>query len=219
MQNRTPPLHDRLRTWAVHALLATLLLCTGTARADDAAWALLRNGGQVLLIRHAETDPGVGDPPGFSFADCATQRNLSDTGRRQALALGAAFRQRGIAVARVLSSPWCRCIDTATLAFGAHETSAMLSNLFEHGQNRERQTAAFGDLLGELPSARQVKAAKRGNLVLVTHGSTIAAFTGIVPAMGEIVIVTPSGNSAVRVAGRVTVPEDGAATNTSGSTR
>ena len=71
-------------------------------------------GGYVLLIRHASTDPGAGDPPGFKIDDCATQRNLNAAGREEARRLGARSK-RGIAVREVLSSRWCRCIGTAHL--------------------------------------------------------------------------------------------------------
>jgi broad specificity phosphatase PhoE len=180
----------------LRALAFALLVVAAPAHADDEAWALLARGGQVVLIRHALTDPGVGDPPGFRLDDCRTQRNLSEEGKRDAQRLGAAFRERAIPVARVLSSPWCRCVDTARLAFGVDaQKEPALANLFEYGQNRERQVAAFRKLVAAAP--------RQGNLVLVTHGSTIAAFTGINPATAEIVIVTPEGGERYRVAGRI----------------
>ena len=97
--------------------LALVLAVPGAAAASDQLWALLKGGGQVILIRHAITTPGVGDPPGMRLDDCSTQRNLTDEGRRDARRLGEAFRARGIPVGRVLSSPWCRCLETARLAF------------------------------------------------------------------------------------------------------
>ena len=110
--------------------------------------------------------------------------------------MGAELRERGIPVARVLSSPWCRCIETARIAFGVEaQQDATLANLFEHGQNRERQLAGFRKLVAAAP--------KQGNLMLVTHGSTTAAFTGISPATAEMVIVTPEGGGNFRVAGRI----------------
>lgn len=179
---------------------ATLLLWAATAQADEAVWALLKQGGQVVLVRHALTDPGVGDPVGFALGDCKTQRNLSDVGRQDAGRLGAAIRGRGIPVARVLSSPWCRCLDTATIAFGVSaETHAALGNLFDHPQNRDRQIAAFRELVAKAP--------KQGNLVLVTHGSTTLALTGVSPATAEMVVVTPGVNGQFKVAGRIPVAD------------
>ncbi|HMS81661.1 MAG TPA: histidine phosphatase family protein, partial [Burkholderiaceae bacterium] len=77
----------------------------------------LRDGGCVLLLRHALTEPGVGDPPGFRIEACGTQRNLSAQGRAQAARLGASLRDAGVAIGPVRSSRWCRCLDTARLAF------------------------------------------------------------------------------------------------------
>jgi len=165
--------------------------------ADESLWALLKKGGQVVLVRHAATDPGVGDPPGFSLHDCKTQRNLSEAGRKEAQRLGAAFRERGIPVARVLSSPWCRCQATARLAFGGARSDSTLANLFGRAENSERQQAAFGRMMASTPKPGQ------GNLILVTHGSTVAAFTGVSPATAELVIVTPEGGGRYRLAGRI----------------
>jgi len=183
----------------LRALLVATLLHAGLAQADEAIWALLKTGGQVVLIRHGLTDPGVGDPPGFSLDDCKTQRNLSDRGRREAQRLGAAFKARSIPVARVLSSPWCRCIETARIAFGGSETNESLGNLYEHSQNSERQIAAFRALVDKVPP--------NGNLIMVTHGSTTLAFTGVSPATAEMVVVTPIGHGRVRVAGRIPVAD------------
>ena len=179
----------------LRALALVALLLPGTAAAQD-IWALLAKGGQVVLVRHAQTTPGTGDPPGFRLEDCATQRNLSEEGRAQARRLGERFRERGIPVGGMLSSPWCRCIETAELAFGARPgTHAALGNLFGRAENRERQVAAFRELIATAPA--------KGNLVLVTHGSTTVALTGEYPAMGEAIVVTPLGAGKLRVAGRL----------------
>ena len=79
------------------------------------AWNALRAGGHVALMRHADAPGGFGDPPGFRVDDCATQRNLSAKGRADAERIGARLKSEGIAFEKILSSPWCRCIDTATL--------------------------------------------------------------------------------------------------------
>ncbi|MFN9472110.1 histidine phosphatase family protein, partial [Acidovorax sp.] len=88
------------------------------AAQDTEAEALLRKGGVVAAFRHALA-PGTFDPPGFRLGDCSTQRNLSEEGREQARRTGAWFKERQLQPAKVLSSPWCRCIDSATLAFAA----------------------------------------------------------------------------------------------------
>src|SRR6266545_6979699 len=98
--------------------LAISLIAAPVAAADDSrdAWAALVNGSHVALIRHGNAPPGHGgDPPGFKIDDCATQRNMDERGRAQARALGEAFRRHGVRVDKVLSSPWCRCLETARL--------------------------------------------------------------------------------------------------------
>jgi phosphohistidine phosphatase SixA len=183
-----------LRSWAALALLALAI----PAWADDALWTLLQTGGQVVLVRHGLTTPGVGDPPGFKLGECATQRNLVDEGRREAERLGAALRARKVPVARVLSSPWCRCVETARIAFGVEPAiDDTLDNLFDNSANRGKQIAQFRKLVANAP--------RQGNLFLVTHGSTTAAFTGINQGTAEMVIVTPEGGDRFRVAGRLAV--------------
>ena len=104
------------RRVATLALAALALAAPRLAAADEALWALLRAGGQVIVMRHAATDRSLGDPPGFRLGDCSTQRNLSEEGRAQARRMGAAFASGGVPIGRVLSSQWCRCLETARLA-------------------------------------------------------------------------------------------------------
>jgi hypothetical protein len=92
---------------ALFALTASLLTAPATGLADEAVWSQLRSGGFVIFIRHALTDPGAGDPPGFKLGDCRTERNLNAAGRAEAKRLGEAFRREKIPVAQVLSSEWC----------------------------------------------------------------------------------------------------------------
>ena len=113
------------RWTTVLLLLAMALPLPAVARASEPLWTLLKGGGQVVLLRHASTPPAMGDPPGFRLDDCATQRNLSAIGREESRRIGAAFTTRGIPVDRVLSSPWCRCLETARLAFGAAEPGGL----------------------------------------------------------------------------------------------
>lgn len=179
--------------------LALPLAVTSEARADETLWGLLKAGGQVVLMRHAITTPGVGDPDGMVLADCKTQRNLSDEGRAHARQIGQVFRSRGVPVAQVLSSPWCRCMETARLAFGAEpEISTALSNLFGRADPQGQQVARFKTLASRRPTS--------GNVVMVSHGSTILALTGISPAPAEMVVITPQGGGKFAVAGRLEVP-------------
>ena len=180
-------------------LITVLLASTAlAARADEALWTLLAKGGQVVLIRHGLTTAGVGDPPGYKLGDCASQRNLVEEGRREAAKLGEALRARKVPVAGLRSSPWCRTVETARIAFGTEPVvDDMLANLFEDASRRDQQVAAFRKLVANAPT--------NGNLFLVTHGSTTAAFTGINQGTAEMVIVTPEGGERYRVAGRLAV--------------
>ena len=165
------------------------------AREDEPLWGLLRAGGQVVLVRHAVTDPGVGDPPGFRLEDCGSQRNLSEPGRREAQRLGEVLRQRQVPVAQVLTSPWCRCRDTARIAFGRDAVpEPALGNLFGRPRQEAQQVAALRQL---------VRAPARGNLFMVTHGSTIYALTGVSPGTVEMVVLAPQPGGDFRVAGRI----------------
>ncbi len=168
----------------------------GAPVASEDLWTLLKGGGQVILIRHAITTPGAGDPPGMRLDDCRTQRNLTDEGRRDARRVGEVFRARGIPVDRVLSSPWCRCLETGRLAFGAAEPWQALSNLYGRSEARAEQVRQMRALVGERHTG--------GNVVLVSHGSTISALTGVMPAPAEMVVVTPQGGGRFTVAGRLT---------------
>ena len=182
--------------WAAAVCSALLALLPSAAWADEALWSLLKKGGHLVLMRHAVTTPGVGDPPGFRLDDCSTQRNLTDDGRQDAKRVGAAFRARGIPVERVLTSPWCRCIETANLAFGRAEVSTALSNLFTHPGNRERQVREMQELV-DVPLT--------GNHIWVSHGSTILALTGVSLDTAEMVVVTPQPRGGFVINGRLPV--------------
>ena len=168
------------------------------AHGSDELWDQLRGGGQVVLIRHPLTDPGAGDPAGFRLEDCSTQRNLSEDGRAHAKRIGEAFRLHRIPVERVLTSPWCRCVEAASLAFGKAEIEPALANLYGRTELRQKQAEELAAMAGSWRA--------HGNLVMVTHGSTILALTRIPVNMGEIMVLTPQGESRFALAGRFTVP-------------
>ena len=189
--------------------LATLLLTVsvslvsarGVAAEDtDQAWAALVAGGHVALIRHANAPPGYGgDPPGFRMDDCKTQRNLDELGRQQAQALGAAFRQRGVRVDRVLASPVCRCVDTAELmAVGPVEKSVAL--LPDRGEPRVRLLELQAIVNGWRGP---------GTLVLVTHGFTISPLLRTHLEQAETLVLKPGGASGTvaDIVGRIPTPQ------------
>jgi phosphohistidine phosphatase SixA len=188
-----------VRGRVVLAVAAFALLAAGTAapdEQDEALWARLRGGGQVVMIRHAATEPGIGDPPGYRLDDCATQRNLSPAGREESRRLGAAFRARQIPIRRVLSSRWCRCLETARLAFGTVEPWPPLDSFFGDRSREQVQAGAVRTLISQAPGG--------GNLILVTHQVNITALTGLHASPGEIIVISPIGNGTFRIAGRLT---------------
>lgn len=140
--------------------------------------------------------PGFGDPKGFVLGDCMTQRNLDESGQTQARRIGESFRQRGIEVAAVWSSQWCRTQETADLAFpGKRIDQAAFNSFFDTPQNSSSQTRV----------ARELLASWRGHgvLVVVTHQVNITALTGIVPQPGEAVVMKRQVGR-WQVAGRIT---------------
>jgi phosphohistidine phosphatase SixA len=164
----------RLGRLVVSLLAISLIIASGVAADDsDETWAALVKGGHVALIRHGNAPPGYGgDPPGMRIDDCKTKRNLDDAGREQARAVGEAFRKHGVQVDRILSSPMCRCQDTAHLmAVGPVETSWALL------PDRDRNSPVRLSELKEIVSAWRGP----GTLVLVTHGFTVQNLIGIIP--------------------------------------
>lgn len=163
---------------------------------DTALWAALQKGGHVILIRHAVTDPGVGDPPGFKIDDCKTQRNLSAQGREDAKRLGEVLKHRKVPIGEVKSSLWCRCVDTAMLAFGRVDAWSALNNFFETPHLEGAATEAVRDRLAMLKAAGP-------NIVMVTHGVNIAALSGLSPGTAEMIILKPNGTKTPPVVGRL----------------
>ncbi len=177
--------------------LSTLPVEPAQAQADDTVWEALAAGGLVVLIRHALA-PGVGDPANFALEDCSTQRNLSDVGREQAARIGEAFRMRGVVVDAVLSSGWCRCIETATLAFGAADVWPPLHSFFRDSTTEYAQTQEVRERIASWGGP--------GTLVMVTHQVNITALTDIFPSSGELIVLAPSRVGSFTIVGRVTVP-------------
>ncbi|HKU07123.1 MAG TPA: histidine phosphatase family protein [Bradyrhizobium sp.] len=180
----------RIRFAAV-AMLLGLFAAGDLARADEAvAWSALRAGRHVALMRHADAPGGAGDPPGFRLDDCATQRNLSDKGRADAARTGARLKSEGIAFEKIISSPWCRCMETATLLkLGAVEVAPTFSNVVVLREQTEQLTAGARGIIDSWSG--------NGTLLVVTHGANIFALTGVSPASGEIVVVKSGGREVV----------------------
>jgi broad specificity phosphatase PhoE len=180
-------------------LIGIALATVNAFGVEHEGWEALKKGGYIIMIRHAVA-PGGGDPPNFSLDDCTTQRNLSDEGRLQAQALGEAFRQRQIPIDEVYSSQWCRCKETAQLAFGTYKELPALNSFFEYPELDVRQTEAMVDFL-------QQRRPHRGNLILVTHQVNITALTDVFPSQGEIIVVTMGADRRLEVIARIRVQD------------
>ncbi len=188
---------ESLKAWGAIATLVELgagglLFWTTGARAQVEADAsrVLSAGACVVMLRHAQTDPGVGDPPDFDLAQCRTQRNLSEPGRAQARRIGEWFNARQLKPRAVQSSAWCRCKDTSDLAFGRHTVLPALSSTFGSSNAQPGQTQALRLLLAAVPPGQFD--------VWVTHQVNISALTGANPSMGEAIIVDSRGQALLR---------------------
>ncbi len=178
----------RLRLFAV-----LIWLVASPAFAND--WDALEAPGSIAIMRHALA-PGVGDPAIFTLGDCSTQRNLDARGRAQAERLGAAFRERGIRFEAILSSQWCRSMETATLMdLGPVEPFVALNSFFRGRGDAQAQT-------------QDVRARLRENdarLLLVTHAVNIRALTGAGARSGEVLVIRPDDSGNWEVAGRILI--------------
>jgi broad specificity phosphatase PhoE len=172
---------------SLFCLFALLTLRSGEALADDeGVWAALKQGGKVILLRHTHVDirEGIGH---LAPENCSAEVNLSSRGIEQAKHIGEAFRAHGIAVGEVLTSPYCRCIDTGMLAFGRATPVMYLRppGTVSDDQARLNRKSVVQEIL---------KHHDASNLVMITHDLNIAdvVLEDTVP-MGEFFVVQPKG--------------------------
>ncbi len=141
----------------------------------------LKKGGKLIFIRHAYA-PGGGDPENFDINNCDTQRNLSKEGRDQAKKIGNFFKENDIPILKVFSSEWCRCKETAELAFANFETKNFLNSFFssKFAKNRNKQMLDLKKYVKKFEG--------NGNLIFVTHYVVISEALNYASSSGEIVI-------------------------------
>lgn len=159
----------------------------------------LRGGGHVLYLRHALTDMTQVDVAGAPIDDCARQRNLTARGREQARRIGEALRALEIPTEQVVSSEYCRCLETARLAFDGDRVvpEPLLTGLQGPGEgDYDERVAALRELVGEPPAGRT-------NRVVVGHGKNLEAVAGVAVDEGETAVFVPLGGGEFRLAGRV----------------
>jgi phosphohistidine phosphatase SixA len=178
------------------ALGVLFVLCTTcttpAAHASEAIWEGLRAPGSILIVRHSYA-PGTFDPPGAKLDDCTTQRNLDESGRAQARRMGEEFRTRAIVLGPILSSPRCRCLETARLAFGSAESWLPLQGALRESPLRASQLAEIRQRM-----ARHTSGPPH---VLVTHGFTITDLTGLDIRMGAFIVLRRAADGSHAVVG------------------
>lgn len=167
--------------------LVACLLAAAPAAATEAGWALLREGGHVVLLRHAQVT-GTHDSATVDPEDCATQRNLSERGRQQARKIGSLFAARAAPIDRVLSSRYCRAFDTGRIAF--RDNAIEKTESLDPPPADEAAAAAQKEAIMELVRGFSGS----GNVVLITHLENITALTGAGAREGEAVIVAEKGD-------------------------
>jgi len=194
LPERQTGVDTQARQRVVALLVVSACVMVVEAAHAQSVWDALRTPGAVVVLRHGYA-PGRFDPPDAKLDDCSTQRNLDETGRAQARRVGEAFRLHGIAVGRVLSSPRCRCLDTARLAFGTVEPWDVLQGALNDVELRRRRLA----------ETRAVIDAHQGGtpLVVVTHGSVVTDLTGLNLRMGEFVVLRRAADGTRVVAGHL----------------
>ena len=141
----------------------------------------LKDGEKLIFIRHAYA-PGSGDPNNFNLNDCSTQRNLSEDGRKQAQKIGEFFKKNQINIEKVFSSEWCRCKETAEIAFEDYSTKNFLNSFYsaKYIKNKTKQIEELSDYVRHFKSGQ--------NLVFVTHYVLISEVLNYAPSSGEIVV-------------------------------
>ena len=153
---------------------------------DEQVWVALKRGGMVVLLRHTHVDmrEGIGH---LAPGNCAEEVNLSSRGVEQAKRIGEAFRAHGIAVGEVRTSPYCRCIDTATLAFGRATPVPYLMppGVLSESRAKLNQERVLQDILDHRSSS---------NMVMITHDLNISNIV-LEPsiAMGDFFVLQPNG--------------------------
>jgi len=146
-----------------------------------------KQGGKLIFIRHAYA-PGSGDPKNFNLNDCSTQRNLNSSGREQSKNIGNIFYRNDIEIHNVYSSEWCRCKETASIAFKRFKTKKFLNSFYspEFAKNRKKQVKEFKEFINNWD--------KKENLVFITHYVFISEILSYAPSSGEIVVTDKNLN-------------------------
>jgi phosphohistidine phosphatase SixA len=188
------------KLFPVSGILVSVLLVHGFTMAkagttEERLWEALRYRNHFAMLRHALA-PGTGDPSNFTLGRRETQRNLSREGRNQAKHIGDLFRLNGIDKARVFSSEWYRCRDTAELlGLGPVNLLSALNSFFQNYEEKDARTESLRLWLSQQEIGEP--------LVLVTHQVNITALTGVYPSSGEIVVVKRKAQGGLEILGSI----------------
>ena len=162
-------------------LFIGLFILEDNVYSSDLILNSLKEGKKIIFIRHAIA-PGNGDPDNFNINDCKTQRNLSEEGVEQSKSIGIFFEENKIKIDKILSSEWCRCKDTAKIAFNNFETFDSLNSFYDEkfAQNEDIQIQNLKKYIKSWKSDK--------NLILVTHFVVISSILNVGISSGEMII-------------------------------
>lgn len=198
MKLKLNAVHKSVQSFALLALLLSVLSLQtiNAAQAEDTAstdsWQQVNEGKAIIIMRHALA-PGIGDPAEFNIDQCETQRNLSDVGRAQAKNIGNVLRENGVEKADILSSQWCRCVETAVLLnFGEPVEFPVINSFFQDRSTEPAQTSALRQHIKDWISDGDETVR-----VLVSHQVNISALTSTYANSGDMLIVTMKNNEIV----------------------
>ena len=152
------------------------------ANSNDLLIQSLKEGGKLIFIRHAYA-PGSGDPINFNIKDCSTQRNLNKEGREQSATIGLSFKKHTIPIENIISSEWCRCKETTSIAFGnKYEVNSFLNSFYDErfSKNKESQIIELKRYIDNWKGKK--------NLIFITHYVLISELLKVNTSSGEIVI-------------------------------
>ena len=162
-------------------LILIFIFAPNISFSNDKFANILKEGKKIVFVRHALA-PGNGDPNNFNINDCSTQRNLNEEGRAQSEKIGNFFKNKNIKIHKVLSSEWCRCKETAKIAFGNYQTFNALNSFYDErfAKNKSKQIKDLKDYIDNWEND--------SNLIIVTHYVVISALINRVSSSGEMII-------------------------------
>jgi len=152
--------------------------------------AMLKQGGYIIYLRHGATDHGQNDQDLSDLRECSKQRNLNTQGKQESRLLGHAFKELNIKIDKVISSPYCRCVDTALFAFNRVEIDMNMRATFATNQ------AETESLKRHLTQQLKVPPLAQHNRVLVGHTANLREVTNVWPKPEGVMHIfkpTPQG--------------------------